>query len=343
MTQRATDALDAHGSPPARSRANRFAAENASQIETAERGAGEETRFWPAFYVLVETGCVDYFRPNPALPFTRRLKISRQATEKSAGPSPPRPEGRPLMNLRSNPDRWEPKLPDASDRWAIAKFGIGQPVLRTEDPKLVRGEGRFTDDVGVAGQAYAVMVRSRNAHGLIRAIDTAAARGDAGRARRLYRRRSRRRRLRHLQMHRAVQQPRRLAHAQAAARRRCRPTRCASSAIRSPAWWPRPCCRPRMRPRRSRSISIPCPRSPIRRRRCEPGAPLLYDDVPDNVALDYHYGDSALVAEAFARAAHVTRLQARQQPRRGQCDGAARRAGALRERALHALCLPPRA
>ena len=84
------------------------------------------------------------------------------------------------MNLRSNPDRWEPKLPDASDRWAIAKFGIGQPVLRSEDPKLVRGEGRFTDDVGVAGQAYAVMVRSRNAHGLIRAIDTAAARAMPG-------------------------------------------------------------------------------------------------------------------------------------------------------------------
>jgi carbon-monoxide dehydrogenase large subunit len=39
-----------------------------------------------------------------------------------------------------------------------------------------------------------------------------------------------------------------------------------------------------------------------------PGAPLLYDDVPGNVVLDYHYGDSGKVAEAFARAAHVTRL-----------------------------------
>ena len=41
---------------------------------------------------------------------------------------------------------------------------------------LVRGEGRFTDDVSVAGQAYAVMVRSRHAHGIIRKIDTEAAR-----------------------------------------------------------------------------------------------------------------------------------------------------------------------
>ena len=38
----------------------------------------------------------------------------------------------------------------------------------------------------------------------------------------------------------------------------------------------------------------------------KPGAPQLYDDVPGNVALDYLYGDPAKVAEAFAKAAHVT-------------------------------------
>src|SRR6476661_5122781 len=58
---------------------------------------------------------------------------------------------------------------------AVTKFGIGQPVRRTEDPKLVRGEGRYTDDVNLPGQAYAVMVRSTVAHGVIRGIDTAAA------------------------------------------------------------------------------------------------------------------------------------------------------------------------
>ena len=26
------------------------------------------------------------------------------------------------------------------------KFGIGQPVLRSEDPKLLRGDGLYTDD-----------------------------------------------------------------------------------------------------------------------------------------------------------------------------------------------------
>jgi carbon-monoxide dehydrogenase large subunit len=42
-----------------------------------------------------------------------------------------------------------------------------------------------------------------------------------------------------------------------------------------------------------------------------PGGPRLYDDVPENVGLDFHFGDSAAVAEAFAFAAHVTRLELR--------------------------------
>jgi carbon-monoxide dehydrogenase large subunit len=40
----------------------------------------------------------------------------------------------------------------------------------------------------------------------------------------------------------------------------------------------------------------------------EPGAPQLYDHIPNNVALDYHYGDTAKIDEAFAKAAHVTKL-----------------------------------
>jgi carbon-monoxide dehydrogenase large subunit len=41
----------------------------------------------------------------------------------------------------------------------------------------------------------------------------------------------------------------------------------------------------------------------------KPGAPLVFDAVPNNVALDYHFGDAAKVAEAFAKAKHVTRLE----------------------------------
>jgi carbon-monoxide dehydrogenase large subunit len=43
----------------------------------------------------------------------------------------------------------------------LTKFGIGQPVPRNEDPTLLRGEGRYTDDLNLSGQAYAVIVRSR--------------------------------------------------------------------------------------------------------------------------------------------------------------------------------------
>ena len=61
------------------------------------------------------------------------------------------------------------------DRLALTKFGIGQPVPRNEDPMLVCGEGRYTDDLNQPGQAYAAIVRSRHAHGILSGIDTAEA------------------------------------------------------------------------------------------------------------------------------------------------------------------------
>jgi carbon-monoxide dehydrogenase large subunit len=53
--------------------------------------------------------------------------------------------------------------------------GIGEPVVRKEDARLVTGQGRFSDDVNLPGQAYAAMVRSPHAHARIRSIDTAVA------------------------------------------------------------------------------------------------------------------------------------------------------------------------
>src|SRR5579885_2216212 len=60
------------------------------------------------------------------------------------------------------------------------RFAIGQPVPRGEDPVLLRGEGHYADDFSRPGQAYAVMVRSAYAHGLIRRVDTTAARAAPG-------------------------------------------------------------------------------------------------------------------------------------------------------------------
>ena len=56
------------------------------------------------------------------------------------------------------------------------KFGIGQPVPRQEDPTLLKGEGRYSDDVQPANDgATCVMVRSQVAHGIIKGIDIAEA------------------------------------------------------------------------------------------------------------------------------------------------------------------------
>jgi carbon-monoxide dehydrogenase large subunit len=57
----------------------------------------------------------------------------------------------------------------------MAKFGIGQPVRRVEDQRLVTGRGRYTDDIDLEGQVYGYVVRSPHAHARIRAIDTSRA------------------------------------------------------------------------------------------------------------------------------------------------------------------------
>src|SRR6266853_6704512 len=62
----------------------------------------------------------------------------------------------------------------------LDRFAIGQPVPRSEDPVLLRGEGHYSDDVSLPGQVYAVMLRSTYAHGVIRRIDTGAARAMQG-------------------------------------------------------------------------------------------------------------------------------------------------------------------
>ena len=57
---------------------------------------------------------------------------------------------------------------------------IGRPLPRFEDLRLVRGAGRYTDDLWIAGQAYAVFVRAPHAHARIDSIDASAARDRPG-------------------------------------------------------------------------------------------------------------------------------------------------------------------
>jgi carbon-monoxide dehydrogenase large subunit len=57
---------------------------------------------------------------------------------------------------------------------------IGKPMPRKEDARLITGKGRFTDDFNLDGQAFAVMVRSPYPHARIVAIDAAAAKARPG-------------------------------------------------------------------------------------------------------------------------------------------------------------------
>ncbi len=58
----------------------------------------------------------------------------------------------------------------------MTKFGTAQSVRRVEDPRLLQGRGRYTDDIAPPGVLHAVMVRSPHAHARIRGIDGEAAR-----------------------------------------------------------------------------------------------------------------------------------------------------------------------
>ncbi|HXZ46040.1 MAG TPA: xanthine dehydrogenase family protein molybdopterin-binding subunit, partial [Pseudolabrys sp.] len=201
-----------------------------------------------------------------------------------------------------------PKMDDRTTEAALSltKFGIGQPVPRTEDPKLVRGEGCYADDVSRPRQAYAVMVRSREAHGVLRSINTTQAKGMPGV----------------------------LAVYTAADLSAYGPLKCNlplknrdGSAIR---YTPRPalsadkvryvgdpiaCVIAETVAQAKDAAEVvtvdidPLPAVLKPADAVKAGAPLVFDAVPNNIALDYHYGDAAKVAEAFARAKHVTRLQ----------------------------------
>ncbi|HVO17110.1 MAG TPA: xanthine dehydrogenase family protein molybdopterin-binding subunit [Alphaproteobacteria bacterium] len=62
----------------------------------------------------------------------------------------------------------------------MSKFGMGQPVPRTEDPRFITGRGRYVDDIVLPHMAHAVMVYSPHAHAEIVSIDAEAARRAPG-------------------------------------------------------------------------------------------------------------------------------------------------------------------
>ena len=57
---------------------------------------------------------------------------------------------------------------------------FGASVRRVEDPRLLRGNGRFVDDIKLPGLLHAALVRSPHAHARIRAVHLEAARALSG-------------------------------------------------------------------------------------------------------------------------------------------------------------------
>ena len=192
------------------------------------------------------------------------------------------------------------------------KFAVGQPVSRKEDPVLLRGEGRYSGmTLIVTGQLYGVMVRSRVAHGIIHSIDhRLAAREMPG--------------VRAVITEAGTDGGGDQEHAQ-------RP----AASIRDGSPTPRPPQRPlaigkvhyvgepiamvvadtnKQAKDAAEAIFVDIDQLPAvttASAAAADDAPLLHEDAPGNVCLDFHFGDAEKVAAAFAEAAHVTKLEIR--------------------------------
>jgi len=62
----------------------------------------------------------------------------------------------------------------------MGEFAVGQGVSRFEDPRLLRGGGRYIDDIAPPGLAHGVVLRAQHAHAKINAIDVSAAKAAPG-------------------------------------------------------------------------------------------------------------------------------------------------------------------
>ena len=195
-------------------------------------------------------------------------------------------------------------------QFADERYAVGQPVPRKEDPVLLRGEGRYSDDLSLPGQAHAVMVRSNAAHGLIRSIDTAIAAEMPGVL--------------------AILTGRDLIDAGLGDM----PSGM-SFKMRDGSDMPKP-TQAILTTDKVRFVGDPVavviaetakqakdaaeavfvdidtlPAVTDAASAAAPDAPLVHGATPGNIILDFHHGDSDLVEAAFAKAAHVTRLKIR--------------------------------
>jgi len=202
---------------------------------------------------------------------------------------------------------------------------IGEPVRRTEDPTLLRGEGRYTDDLSEPGQAYAYIVRSPHAHGVINKLSVETAKGMPGvlavyTAADLTAYGSHKSALDFKQRDGSpMKKPIRKSLASDKVRFVGDPVACVVAETYLQA------------KDAAEAVELdiePLPATAVASEAARPGAPQIYDDVPGNVSCDFLWGELEKVAEAFAKAAHITRLTLRNtrvvvaamEPRAGICS-----------------------
>jgi carbon-monoxide dehydrogenase large subunit len=183
------------------------------------------------------------------------------------------------------------------------KFGIGQPVPRNEDPILLQGRGRYTDDLQLPGQLWCVIVRSPYAHGILRGIDVSTAREVPGVVGVFTAADMAEYGTLHCMMPSPglhdIQRP---VLASGKVRFVGDPIAFVVAETRdaakdgAEAVYPDIDALPAITEASAAAAA---------------GAPQLYDDIPGNLVQDFHAGDAAKVAEAFASAAHVAKLNLR--------------------------------
>ena len=188
------------------------------------------------------------------------------------------------------------------------KYGIGQPVPRQEDPTLLKGQGRYTDDLSLPDQLYAFVLRSPYAHATLNSMDLGEAKAAPG-------------------VHAIITADDLTEYGELV---------CAMPLKNIDGTPLRTTRRKALAKDRLRFVGDPIavivaetkaqakdaaelifldvetlPAATEASAAAAPEAAQLYDDIPGNQVLDFRFGDAGKVADAFAGAAHVQKLSIR--------------------------------
>jgi carbon-monoxide dehydrogenase large subunit len=188
--------------------------------------------------------------------------------------------------------------------------GLGTPLRRIEDPRLLTGGGRFAANLPAAGALHAVFLRSPHAHAVVNGVDATAARAMPGVAAVITAAETMAAGLGH---NPAVAEIR-----DAAGRRHIEPPRLPIDPrrMRHVGQIVAMVLAETLHQARDAAEAIAVDYAPLQAvvdgaDALREGAPLVHDEAPGNLVCDWSKGDAAAVEAAFARAAHVARITQR--------------------------------